>query len=942
MSSHSLPISSLLALFFLFVLTRVPTILSVDDPRYSTCRETLTCGSVSNISYPFWGLNRLSYCGQPGFELRCENDVAEIMMNENTLRVLDIDPERQILKVAREDYWNGYCPTKFINTSINYDHFNYGSNLRNLTLFYGCNLPTTPTFTVFTNCSINNTLTDMSYATRNMLVDTRYSTCRGIVVVPVYEAAAKDLEVNPMTIQAALRGGFELQWKADNDECRRCRDSDGVCGYNQISNSFTCFCSDKPSETTCLPPTEVFSNNYLSCSVRSSCGNISDIGYPFWGLNRPESCGYPGFKLSCSESELEITINSATYRVLAINKASQTLHVSRTDYSENLCPTHLINSTFESETSPFRQNGDSQDIRLYYGCQPLTAPQNLTSIPGISNRFECTINNTNIVGYYVTREFAGTVIGNFLRSCSNSVIIPVPNSQVPSLEEGRDADDLEEAAKIGFQLWWSADDALCNSCVNKGGQKNECQLIEKQKGEEAQFGGKGERLKIRETKREEAQSMGIRKGAARGRQSLPLPPALGAAGVIILIGIGTLCVRQHRRKKIVAQLISRDLPTSPSSKGPTTSTTNYSQSNSSYSTSKYDIERGSTYFGAHVFNYEELEEATDNFNPSKQLGEGGFGTVYYGVLRDGRVVAVKRLYENNFKRVDQYMNEIEILTPILHPNLVKLYGCTSRRSRELLLVYEYIPNGTVADHLHGKRSNSGLLTWHVRLRIAFETATALAFLHGKEVIHRDVKSNNILLDKNFHVKVADFGLSRLFPNDVTHVSTAPQGTPGYVDPEYHQCYHLTEKSDVYSFGVVLVELISAKKAVDISRHRHDINLANMAISRIQNQALHELVDPSLGFENDCVVKNTVTAVAGLAFRCLQQERDMRPSMEEVLEALKEIKDVRSGSDVVDIRPGTEVVDIKSEDVGLLKSIPPPFSPDYATDKWVSFSTITTA
>ncbi|TYI01245.1 hypothetical protein ES332_A11G188100v1 [Gossypium tomentosum] len=256
MSSHSLPISSLLALFFLVVLTRVPTILSVDDPRYSTCRETLTCGSVSNISYPFWGLNRLSYCGQPGFELRCENDVAEIMMNENTLRVLDIDPERQILKVAREDYWNGYCPTKFINTSINYDHFNYGSNLRNLTLFYGCNLPTTPTFTVFTNCSINNTLTDMSYATRNMLVDTRYSTCRGIVVVPVYEAAAKDLEVNPMTIQAALRGGFELQWKADNDECRRCRDSDGVCGYNQISSSFTCFCSDKPSETTCLPPTE--------------------------------------------------------------------------------------------------------------------------------------------------------------------------------------------------------------------------------------------------------------------------------------------------------------------------------------------------------------------------------------------------------------------------------------------------------------------------------------------------------------------------------------------------------------------------------------------------------------------------------------------------------------------------------------------------------------
>ncbi|KAA3474584.1 LEAF RUST 10 DISEASE-RESISTANCE LOCUS RECEPTOR-LIKE PROTEIN KINASE-like 2.7 [Gossypium australe] len=256
MSSHSLPISSLLALFFLVVLTRVPTILSVDDPRYSICRGTLTCGSVSNISYPFWGWNRPSYCGQTGFELRCENDITEIMMNENTLRVLDIDPERQILKVAREDYWNGYCPSKLINTSINYDHFNYGLNLRNLTLFYGCYSPITPTFSVFTNCTINSTLTDMSYATRNMLSDPRYSICRGIVVVPVYDAAAQDLEVNLMTMQAALRGGFELQWEADNDKCRRCRDSDGVCGFNETSNSFTCFCSDKPSETTCLPPTE--------------------------------------------------------------------------------------------------------------------------------------------------------------------------------------------------------------------------------------------------------------------------------------------------------------------------------------------------------------------------------------------------------------------------------------------------------------------------------------------------------------------------------------------------------------------------------------------------------------------------------------------------------------------------------------------------------------
>jgi serine/threonine protein kinase len=181
---------------------------------------------------------------------------------------------------------------------------------------------------------------------------------------------------------------------------------------------------------------------------------------------------------------------------------------------------------------------------------------------------------------------------------------------------------------------------------------------------------------------------------------------------------------------------------------------------------------------------------------------------------------VKRLYKNNYKRVEQFINEVDILSRLLHQNLVILYGCTSRSSRDLMLVYEFIPNGTVADHVHGSRASERGLTWPRRMSIAIETAEALAYLHAVEIIHRDVKTNNILLDNSFHVKVADFGLSRLYPPEVTHVSTVPQGTPGYVDPVYHQCYKLTEKSDVYSFGVVLVELVSSKPAVDMGRsHR---------------------------------------------------------------------------------------------------------------------------
>ncbi|XP_052199454.1 LEAF RUST 10 DISEASE-RESISTANCE LOCUS RECEPTOR-LIKE PROTEIN KINASE-like 1.1 [Diospyros lotus] len=366
---------------------------------------------------------------------------------------------------------------------------------------------------------------------------------------------------------------------------------------------------------------------------------------------------------------------------------------------------------------------------------------------------------------------------------------------------------------------------------------------------------------------------------------------------------------------------------------------------SSDPSSKAEIEYSGVFFGVPLFKYDELEQATNNFHPSNELGDGGFGTVYHGILQDGREVAVKRLYEHNSKRVIQFLTEVEILTCLRHPNLVSLYGCTSRHCRELLLVYEYIPNGTVADHIHGDRAQDGLLTWPIRMSIAVETASALAYLHATEIIHRDVKTTNILLDNNFSVKVADFGLSRLLPTDVTHVSTAPQGTPGYVDPEYYQSYQLTDKSDVYSFGVVLIELISSMPAVDISRHRHEINLAGLALNRIQNRKFTELVDPSLGFESDSSVERMITSVAEVAFRCLQLEKEMRPSMNEILEALKEIQDYKdennNGEQIDNPEPLNHILPHPSpegDDAVLLKNGKVPPSPDSVTNVWISGST----
>ncbi|VAH71763.1 unnamed protein product [Triticum turgidum subsp. durum] len=333
----------------------------------------------------------------------------------------------------------------------------------------------------------------------------------------------------------------------------------------------------------------------------------------------------------------------------------------------------------------------------------------------------------------------------------------------------------------------------------------------------------------------------------------------------------------------------------------------------------------------HIFTFEELEVATDGFSASRELGDGGFGTVYKGKLKDGRVVAVKRLYKNNYRRVEQFLNEVDILSRLLHQNLVILYGCTSRMSRDLLLVYEFIANGTVADHLHGSRAAERGLTWPLRLNIAIETAEALAYLHAVEIIHRDVKTTNILLDNSFHVKVADFGLSRLFPLEVTHVSTVPQGTPGYVDPVYHQCYKLTDKSDVYSFGVVLVELISSKPAVDMSRSHSEINLANMALNRIQNHQVVQLVDPELGYNTDPETKRTIDRVAEVAFQCLQLERDLRPSIKEVVEILTCVRDGDGGDNSMNKKAS------QKEDVCLLKD-GLQFSPDTVIHRFHSQST----
>ncbi|KAK1363622.1 putative serine/threonine-protein kinase [Heracleum sosnowskyi] len=547
-----------------------------------------------------------------------------------------------------------------------------------------------------------------------------------------------------------------------------------------------------PSFTTNDP------TSYPNCTNTFSCGPIQNITYPFTGGDRPIYCGPPQFHLTCPNNNTypELTFNSLGYRLLHINQTHQTLTLARSDLFNTTCPQKFINATFNS--SVFTVGEDNVMLNLIYGCFS-------TSLnPPLLNVFSC---NVNGVEYSDAYYFVGLVpVINFIR-CAVSVVVPILGIAGERLRSNLAT--LDDVLASGFRVNYS--DPYSDECLDCSLSGGQCGFLANP---------------IRPVcicQNKLCVDAGKHKSSSKTLSTVLY--VVGATIAGIAIGWLIISCRQRRKQRIAQSAThteSKDLPATPSANALTTATsTPFTKSIPSYSSSGFESGKGSTYFGVQVFNYTELEEATDNFNPSRELGDGGFSTVYYGTLQDGRIVAVKRLYENNFKRVEQFMNEVEILTKLNHKNLVKLYGCTSKRSRDLLLVYEYIPNGTVADHLH---------------------------------------------------------------------------------------------------------------ALDTNRDRFDINLASMAISKIQNQTINELIDQRLGFESNASVKKMTTLVAELAFRCLQEEKDLRPTMQEVVETLKEIQ--HEDSDV----QKSSVLEIVVEEDAPLKGKEGSYSPDSVADKWISNST----
>lgn len=288
-----------------------------------------------------------------------------------------------------------------------------------------------------------------------------------------------------------------------------------------------------------------------------------------------------------------------------------------------------------------------------------------------------------------------------------------------------------------------------------------------------------------------------------------------------------------------------------------------------------------------VFTSKELEIATDNFNESRVLGQGGQGTVYKGMLTDGRIVAIKKSTGVEENKLEQFINEVIILSQINHRNVVKLLGCCLE-TEVPLLVYEFIPNGTLYQYLHNPNEEF-LVTLEARLRIAAEVAGALFYLHSAASIpiyHRDIKSTNILLDEKYRAKVADFGTSRSVSLDQTHVTTLVQGTFGYLDPEYFQSSQYTDKSDVYSFGVVLVELLTGQKPISLARAEEGRSLVTYFIISMEEDRLFDIIDPLVMKQGG---REEIVRVACLAKRCLHLHGRNRPTMKEVSAELEDIR-----------------------------------------------------
>ncbi|KAG5229887.1 serine/threonine-protein kinase [Salix suchowensis] len=642
--------------------------------------------------------------------------------------------------------------------------------------------------------------------------------------------------------------------------------------------------------------------DYTDCNKPFSCGLLQQLSYPFWGGDRPEVCGHEGFELKCADGQHPILASDALeFRLSSLNQSSRLMTLRLEKSQQYICPAQIqANSSSGSRGSHiFGYDLSLQNLNLLYNCTTSTSEV-------LSKNRISFCNGYNGSSFYGNDDIFGLLD---VDQCSMRIMIPIAKSFDRLVG---DRQDLEEVLGDGFNVSYEYDQgpSICEGCM---ASKGIC----------------GTNI------------------THPDKQFMCLCRDQPYAFICQELSFKRFCRPFHlqmnffRFKKLLSIYNSIFLFT-------------YLASQTASQDPKYkSCEPKSCGAGPSISypfwlspeqeslcGHPSFHLTCNNKRPALTISNDVYiiNDIFYA--DNSLLVANAAVFEETCPTP---LHNISLdRTPFTissgYHNFSLLYNCTSKpKNNTSVYALSCATNSThhsfAGFHLEEIEMNSSYLlnSCHDFVSAPIHTGEDIATSLNRADYSEVLKMGNILLDSNFCVKVADFGLSRIFPTDVTHVSTAPQGTPGYVDPEYHQCYQLTDKSDVYSFGVVMIELISSLPAVDISRHQHEINLSTMAINKIQNNSLNELVDPSLGFESDYAARKMISAVAGLSFQCMQRAKELRPSMEKVVEILKEIQSRDYNAE------RAEDKDSSSDGAGSLKSCPIPPSPDTVTVTWNSTS-----
>ncbi|KAH9702244.1 protein kinase domain-containing protein [Citrus sinensis] len=604
---------------------------------------------------------------------------------------------------------------------------------------------------------------------------------------------------------------------------------------------------------------------YAGCALSAiRCPNCGTTPVPY-PLSTSSSCGDQDYKIRCDSSgNLHFDTLNNSYPITAINPSSQRLVIKPSSLLPNSCVTSDLMSQGIRLNDSLPFNITSSNTIMYMNCTPtlLSSPLNCTSsslchvyINGTSNAAPCED------GICCTFRAGGSSTSYMIRvrqsGCRAYTSFVNLNPNLP----------LNRWGEPGLELQWlSPREPVCGSQADCD-RNSTCGPDARESGVRRCFCMSGllwDPIKGVCAEKITCQDPGGC-GGSSDKTALIAGLTTGIGATLIAAAIAILLYKRHRRIKEAQERLARER--------------------------EEILNSGGGGKASKIFTGKEIKKATSNFSKDRLLGSGGYGEVYKGILKDGTEVAVKCAKLGNTKGTDQVLNEVRILCQVNHRSLVGLLGCCVELEQPIM-VYEYISNGTLLEHLQGlKPGGRGKLTWPRRLQIAHDTAEGLSYLHSSAtppIYHRDVKSSNILLDEKLNAKVSDFGLSRLAHTDMSHISTCAQGTLGYLDPEYYKKYQLTDKSDVYSFGVVLLELLTSQKAIDFNRAEDDVNLAVYVRRMVEEEKLMETVDPVLKEKASELEEETIKALAFLAVGCLEEQRQNRPSMKEVAEEIEYI------------------------------------------------------